>query len=150
MGVDILKGDRYLVITDSDGDKLKPRVNSDSSLAHHHDMYMDIRITDVNGNDMTDFGKCTIRIPLIPEMDLHNGTVKVVAMNGDGIDKSIPSSTGTENDVSYVTFTSGHFCQYAILYTLNQSVIDYYNNYYRALANQSSGPNSREVFWPLL
>ena len=134
--VETLKGDRYLVITDSDGDKLKPRVNGDSSLNHHHDMYMDIRLTDVNGNDMNDFGKCTIRIPLIPEMDIKNGTVKVVAVNGDGIDKSIPSSTGTENDVSYVTFTSGHFCQYAILYTLNQSVIDYYNNYYRALANQ--------------
>ena len=68
-------------------------------------------------------------------MDIHNGTVKVVAVNGDGLDKSISSSTGKENDVNYVTFTTNHFCEYAILYKLNQDVIDYYNNYYRSLAN---------------
>lgn len=134
--VEKLGGNRYLIITDSNGDKLKPRIKGDSSLDHHKAVYMDIRIVDDSGKDVNDFGKCTIRIPLISDMDLHNGTVKVVAQNGDGIDKSIASSTGSEGDVDYVTFTASHFCEYAILYKLNQSVIDYYNRGYYSLPTQ--------------
>ncbi|HCM90974.1 MAG TPA: hypothetical protein DIS78_00185, partial [Lachnospiraceae bacterium] len=101
-----------------------------------------IRLVDANGNDVNDFGSCTIRIPLISDMDISNGTVRVVAVNGDGIDKSISSSTGSEGDWSYVTFTTNHFGEYAILYRLDQKVIDYYNNYYRVLGNQLAVPNN--------
>lgn len=140
--VETLKGDRYLLITDSNGDKLRPRINGDSSLGYTRIVFFNIRLVDANGNDVNDFGSCTIRIPLISDMDIKNGTVRVVAVNGDGIDKSISSSTGSEGDWSYVTFTTNHFGEYAILYRLDQKMIDYYNNYYRILGNQLAVPNN--------
>ncbi len=144
--LDRTPGDWYLVITDSDGATIKPRINADSSLTHHHAMFFKIRMLDAAGNEVKDFGKFTIRIPLISDMDLSNGDVRVVAVNGDGLDRSISSSTGRDGDVYYVTFTSNHNGEYAILYTLKKSTVDYYNNYYRALANQYNAANAAGLY----
>ena len=129
--VERLPADRYLILRDSDGSSIKPLINGDSSLDHNRAVYYDLSLRDAAGNKVNDFGKCTIRIPLIEDMDIHNGSVRVVSMVDDKLDRSISSSTGTEGDVSYVTFSTGHFTDFAILYKLNSSSDNHYNqNYY--------------------
>ncbi|MBQ7587655.1 MAG: Ig-like domain-containing protein [Lachnospiraceae bacterium] len=129
--VERLPADRYLILRDSDGSSIKPLINGDSALDHNRAVYYDLSLRDAAGNKVNDFGKCTIRIPLIEDMDIHNGSVRVVSMVDDKLDRSISSSTGTEGDVSYVTFSTGHFTDFAILYKLNSSSDNHYNqNYY--------------------
>jgi uncharacterized protein YjdB len=129
--VERLPADRYLILRDSDGSSIKPLINGDSALDHNRAVYYDLSLRDAAGNKVKDFGKCTIRIPLIEDMDIHNGSVRVVSMVDDKLDRSISSSTGTEGDVSYVTFSTGHFTDFAILYKLNSSSDNHYNqNYY--------------------
>ncbi len=117
--VEALAGDRYLVIFDSNGATLKPLINGDSSLAYTKALFYDMWITDINGYPKNDFIKCTVRIPLPNDMDIHKGTVRVVSIQDGRLDKSISSSVGEEDGVAYVSFTATHFTEYAILYNRN-------------------------------
>ena len=114
--VECLAGDRYLVIFDSDGAGIRALIRGDSTLKYTQALFYDMFITDVDGHPKNDFVRCTVRIPLPPSMDIHKGTVRVVSKQGDGLDKSIPSSVGEEGGVGYVSFTATHFTEYAILY----------------------------------
>lgn len=114
--VESLAGDRYLVIRDSSGSEIKPLINGDSSLSYTRALYYDMWIVDINGWPKEDFVKCTVRIPLPKDMDINKGTVRVVTMLNGRLDKSISSSVGEEDGVQYVSFTTTHFTQYAILY----------------------------------
>jgi hypothetical protein len=117
--VDRLEGDRYLVILDSSGAVLKPLINGDSSLKYDKALFYDMWITDAAGYAKNDYGKCTVRIPLDPDMDVKKGTVTVVTVLDNRLDKTVASATGVMDGVNYVTFTPPHFTEYAILYKKN-------------------------------
>ena len=118
--VERLEGDRYLIIRDSDGAVLKPLINGDSTLKYDKILFYDMFITDVGGYAKNDFGKCTVRIPLPDDMDIRKGTVTVVTLLDNRLDKSVASATGVMDGVNYVTFTTTHFTEYAILYKKNE------------------------------
>nr|MCR5604984.1 Ig-like domain-containing protein [Lachnospiraceae bacterium] len=118
--VERLEGDRYLIIRDSNGAVIKPLINGDSTLKYDKALFYDMWITDVGGYAKNDFGKCTVRIPLPNDMDVRKGTVTVVTLMDNRLDKSVASATGVMDGVNYVTFTTTHFTEYAILYKKNE------------------------------
>ncbi len=119
--VEALAGDRYLVIRDSSGSTIKPLIKGDSSLSYTKALFYDMWIVDIGGYLKNDFIKCTVRIPLPTDMDIHKGTVRVVSIQDGRLDKSISSSVGEDDGVGYVSFTATHFTEYAILYKKNSS-----------------------------
>lgn len=117
-----LPGDRYLIIRDSDGYILRPLIYGDGTLNYYLTiLYYNLRYTDVNGNDKSDHGRCTVRIPLGTEMDLNRGTLMVVGLKDNKLNKSIPFMTGYENGIPYVTITVENFGEIAVLYNPKNS-----------------------------
>ena len=146
--VEVLTADRYLILLDSDGNRIKALISGDGSLEYNIAVFYVLRLTDAAGNDVNDSRKCTIRIPLISDMDIYNGSVRVVGIADNKLDKSIPSSTGIEDGVQYVTFTIGYYSEFAILYRLkstptgNNSPNYSSSSYVPSMQNTGSVPNN--------
>ncbi len=116
--ITVLAGNRYLIISDSDGNTIRPWIRADSSLKYDTMAVYDMRLTDsrTGGNDKTDFGTCTIRLALPSDMSISTGTIHLVTMKEGRLDKSLRFSLANVNGVPCITFTTDHFTDFAILY----------------------------------
>lgn len=83
-------------------------------------LFYDISIRDISGNNVTNFGTCTITTTLPETMDPDKGSFRVVttkANDSNLLDQSIDPVISEDGGVKKLSYTTTHFTEYALLYT---------------------------------
>ena len=136
-----MDGDRYIIISDSAGSSILPLIKTDRELKDYTDKTVyDITLKDalIDGKDVTNFGICSLKLPLPPKMDINKGYVKLVSIVGGRLDKSLPYSTFTEDGIQYIRFDTDHFSDYALLYYANSEPADNTNHDHHSDSSQGT------------
>ena len=116
--VTTLSQNLQLHIKDSEGPTLKGLLTLQPG---EKAAYYEITLTDEKGKAVTDFGSCTVIMPIPADMDTSKGTVKVVTVNSDKKAEVLNSSIVGVSGVKCVCFTTTHFSEYGIIYTPGSS-----------------------------
>ena len=105
-----------LLIADSDGASIKGLLvlSNGMSLTPYN-----ISLVDEDGNAVTDFGTCTISLPIPSTMDLTKGRVQAISIDADGNLEKFDTSIVNVDGVDCAVFTTTHFSEYGLLYTVS-------------------------------
>gem|GEM_PF-2757104 len=109
-----LVGSLKLIINDDDGadiKKIQPLKKGQVLIPY------DIYLIDNSGNRYTNFGSCTITLPIPDSLDLTKGTLAVVAAKSSNVLENVSNTKLVKNNVNCVQFTATHFSEYGLLWT---------------------------------
>ncbi len=93
---------------------------SDTLSGYTEGVYYEMAVRDATGNEVDDFGSCTVTMTLPDSMDPSIGTFQVLTVKGDDehvLDQSIDPVIRREGGKNLLVFTTTHFTPYAVLYT---------------------------------
>ncbi len=93
---------------------------SDTLSGYTEGVYYEMEVKDSAGNEVEDFGTCTVTMTLPDSMDPATGSFRVLTVKGDDehvLDQSIDPVIRQENGKNLLVFTTTHFTPYAVLYT---------------------------------
>ncbi len=109
-----LVGNLKLIIEDDDGadiKKIQPLKKGQILIPY------DIYLIDSYGNRYTNFGSCTITLPIPDSLDLTKGTLTVVAAKSSNVLENVSSTKLVKANINCVQFTATHFSEYGLLWT---------------------------------
>lgn len=93
---------------------------SDTLSGYTEGVYYEMEVRDAAGNEVDDFGSCTVTMTLPDSMDPATGTFQVLTVRGDDehvLDQGIDPVIRQEDGKNKLVFTTTHFTPYAVLYT---------------------------------
>ena len=83
-------------------------------------VFYEMEVKDSAGNEVDDFGTCTVTMTLPENMDPAIGTFRVLTVKDDDehvLDESVDPVIRQEDGKNKLVFTTTHFTPYAVLYT---------------------------------
>ena len=119
-GISTLDSNVYLIVSDSPGTNIRSLIAADSSLSSYDRIYIcDMKLMDsvTGGEAITDFQNCTIQFPVPAGMSMSTGTIRVVSVKNNTLDKTIPCQQVFIGGKEYVQLSTTHFTDFAFIYT---------------------------------
>lgn len=110
---------KYQSQQDEESMKIVRKLESTGSFTSTSRYAFDISYVNEAGEkvSMGENGKVTITFRLPSKMDTSKGIIRVLSMDGEALQQHKATITTAEDGTQYVTFTTGHFSDYAVLYT---------------------------------
>ena len=106
---------------DPEGSSLYTLIQASEALSGYTEgVYCEMEIRDSAGNEVDDFGTCTVTMTLPDNMDPDAGTFRILTVGDDDehvLDQSVDPVIRQENGKNKLVFTTTHFSPYAVLYT---------------------------------
>ena len=111
-----LNEDLFLSVKDSAGVTMNSLITLSNGMSLKA---YDLTLVNAAGNAVSDFGSCTITLPIPSSMNVSNGTVQAMAVKADGTLERFNTEIIDVNGVKCARFTTTHFSEYALVYTPN-------------------------------